>query len=176
MMEEKLKRIKAVVFDVDGVLTDGSILAMPDGDLLRIFDTKDAFAVRMAKMNGLHTCIITGGSSESVVRRFSVCGIDKEDIYLHSRIKLNELNDFCTRHLLKYEEVMYFGDDLPDIPVMKACGLGVAPADAVDEVKEIADYVSPCNGGRGCVRQTLEMLLKFQGRWNLDEQLYKKLF
>lgn len=175
-MEEKFRKIKAVAFDVDGVITDGGILAMPDGDLLRVFDAKDSFGIRMAKMNGLHTCIITGGSSESIVKRFSVCGIDQEDIYLHSRIKINDFNDFCTKHLLKPEEVMYFGDDLPDIPVMKACGIGVAPADAAEEVKEIADYVSPYNGGHGCVRHTIEMVLKSQDRWQLDDQLYKKMF
>lgn len=175
-MEEKFRKIKAVAFDVDGVITDGGILAMPDGDLLRVFDAKDSFGIRMAKMNGLHTCIITGGSSESIVKRFSVCGIDQEDIYLHSRIKINDFNDFCTKHLLKPEEVMYFGDDLPDIPVLKACGIGVAPADAAEEVKEIADYVSPYNGGHGCVRHTIEMVLKSQDRWQLDDQLYKKMF
>lgn len=175
-MEERLKRIKAVAFDVDGVVTDGGILAMPDGDLLRIFDAKDSFGIRMAKMNGLHTGIITGGSSESIIKRFSVCGVDKEDIYLHSRIKMDDFNTFCASHLLKPEEVMYFGDDLPDIPVLKACGIGVAPADAAEEAKEAADYVSPFNGGHGCVRHTIEMLLKCQGKWYLDDQLYKKMF
>lgn len=175
-MEEKLRKIKAVAFDVDGVVTDGGILAMPDGDLLRVFDAKDSFAIRMAKMNGLHTCIITGGSSESIIKRFSVCGVDEEDIYLHSRIKMDDFNHFCSKYMLKPEEVMYFGDDLPDVPVMKACGMGVAPADAAEEAKEAADYVSPFNGGHGCVRHTIEMLLKSQGRWHLDDQLYKKMF
>lgn len=175
-MEEKLKGIKAVAFDVDGVITDGGILAMPDGDLLRIFDAKDSFGIRMAKMNGLHTAIITGGSSESIVKRFSVCGIDEDDIYLHSRIKINDFNDFCAKHLLKPEEVMYFGDDMPDVPVMLACGIGVAPADASDEAKAAADYVSPYSGGHGCVRHTIKMLLEAQGRWQLDDNLYKKMF
>lgn len=175
-MEEKLKKIKAVAFDVDGVITDGGILAMPDGDLLRVFDAKDSFGIRMAKMNGLHTAIITGGSSESIVKRFSVCGIDEEDIYLHSRIKIDDFNDFCSKHLLKPEEVMYFGDDMPDVPVMLACGIGVAPADAADEAKAAADYVSPYPGGHGCVRHTIEMVLKAQGRWQLDDKLYKKMF
>lgn len=171
-----LSKIKAVAFDVDGILTDGGILAMPDGDLLRVFDAKDSFGIRMAKMNGLHTAIITGGSSESIVKRFSVCGIDEEDIYLHSRIKIDDFNDFCSKHLLKPEEVMYFGDDMPDVPVMLACGIGVAPADAADEAKAAADYVSPYPGGHGCVRHTIEMVLKAQGRWQLDDKLYKKMF
>lgn len=176
MDKEKLLKIKAVAFDIDGVMTDGGILATSDGDLLRIFDAKDSFGVRMAKMNGLHTAVITGGSSESILRRFSVCGVDPDDIYLHSRIKINDLNSFCEKHSLKPEEVMFFGDDLPDLPVIKACGLGVAPADAVEEVKQAADYVSPYGGGRGCVRHAIEMVLKAQGRWNLDDRKYKEMF
>ena len=176
MDKERLLRIKAIAFDIDGVMTDGGILAMPDGDLLRVFDAKDSFGVRMAKMNGLHTGIITGGSSESIVKRFSYCGVEPEDIYLHSRVKLDDFNEFCQRHSLLPEEVMFFGDDLPDIPVMKACGIGVAPADAVEEVKQAADFVSPCAGGHGCVRHAVEMILKTQGRWQLDDALYKKMF
>lgn len=176
MEEERLKKIKAVAFDIDGVFTDGGILAMPDGDLLRVFDAKDSFAVRMAKMNGLHTCIITGGSSESIIKRFSVCGVDEDDIYLHSRIKMEEFNTFCHKHMLKPEEVMYFGDDLPDVPVMEACGLSVAPADAAEEAKLAADFISPFNGGHGCVRHAVETLLKSQGRWRLDDAKYKKMF
>ena len=174
--KERLLRIKAIAFDIDGVMTDGGILAMPDGDLLRVFDAKDSFGVRMAKMNGLHTGIITGGSSESIVKRFSYCGVEPEDIYLHSRIKLDDFNTFCQRHSLLPEEVMFFGDDLPDIPVLKACGIGVAPSDAVEDVKQAADFVSPCAGGHGCVRHAVEMILKTQGRWQLDDALYKKLF
>ena len=175
-MEERFRSIKAVAFDIDGVLTDGGILALSDGDLLRIFDAKDSFGVRMAKMNGLHTAIITGGSSESIMKRFSVCGVDKEDIYLHSRIKIRDFNDFCQRHLLKPEDVMYFGDDLPDVAVLKACGIGVVPADAAQEAKDAADFISPFNGGHGCVRNTVELVLKAQGRWHLDDELYNKMY
>lgn len=174
--KERLLRIRAIAFDIDGVMTDGGILAMPDGDLLRVFDAKDSFGVRMAKMNGLHTGIITGGSSGSIVKRFSVCGVDPDDIYLHSRIKLDDFNAFCHKHSLLAEEVMFFGDDLPDIPVIKACGIGVAPADAACEVKMAADFVSEFKGGHGCVRNAVEMVLKAQGRWHLDDALYKKMF
>lgn len=174
--KKRLERIRAIAFDIDGVMTDGGILAMPDGDLLRVFDAKDSFGVRMAKMNGLHTGIITGGSSESIIKRFSVCGVDPDDIYLHSRIKLDDFNKFCHKHSLLAEEVLFIGDDLPDLPVMKACGIGFAPADAVKEVIDAADYVSSCNGGHGCVRQAVELVLKAQGRWHLDDALYKKMF
>jgi len=174
--EDILRNIKAIAFDIDGVMTDGGILAMPDGDLLRIFDAKDAFGVRMAKMNGLHTAIITGGSSGSILHRFTTCGVDEEDIYLHSRIKLDDFHDFCSRHGLKASEVMYFGDDLPDIGIMRECGLAVAPSDAVAEVKEAAGFISPFPGGKGCMRHAVEMVLKLQGRWVLDDERYKKLF
>lgn len=174
--KKKLLRIRAIAFDIDGVMTDGGILAMSDGDLLRVFDAKDSFGVRMAKMNGLHTAVITGGSSESILKRFSVCGVDPDDIYLHSRIKLDDFNAFCLKHSLLPEEVMFFGDDLPDIPVMKASGIGVAPADAVKEVRQAADFVSPFKGGHGCIRHAVEMVLKAQGRWHLDNEMYKKMF
>ena len=174
--EDILRNIKAIAFDIDGVMTDGGILAMPDGDLLRVFNAKDAFGVRMAKMNGLKTAIITGGSSLSIPRRFTTCGVDEEDIYMHSRIKINDFHDFCSRHGLDASEVMFFGDDLPDIAIMRECGLGVAPADAVQEVKDAAAFVSPFPGGKGCMRHAVEMVLKAQGRWVLDDALYKKLF
>lgn len=175
-MEDILRNIKAFAFDVDGVFTDGGILADSQGELYRTFDAKDAFGVRRAVMHGYHTAIITGGCSESIRKRFKTCGIEAEDIYMKSRAKIEDFNDFCTRHGLKAEEVMYFGDDVPDIPVMMACGCGVCPADAVDQVKEIADYVSPKNGGKGCVRAAIEMVMRLQGEWELDVDHYKKMF
>ena len=174
--KKKLLKIRAVAFDIDGVMTDGGILALSNGDLLRIFDAKDSFGVRMAKMNGLHTAVITGGSSESILKRFSVCGVDPDDIYLHSRIKLDDFKAFCQKHSLRAEEVMFIGDDLPDIPVIKACGFGVCPDDAADEVQLAADYVSDFKGGHGCVRHAVEMVLKAQGKWHLDDEKYKKMF
>lgn len=174
--EDILSRIKAFAFDVDGVMTDGGIFADLNGELFRTFDSKDGFGLRMASMHGYHLGIITGGRSESIRKRFATCGVRPEDVYLGSRDKIEDFNDFCSRHSLLPEEVMYFGDDLPDAPVMKACGCGVCPSDAVPEVKEIADYISPYPGGKGCARYTVEMVMKFQGRWQLDVQQYKKKF
>lgn len=168
--------IKAFVFDVDGVFTDGGIFADNDGNLFRTFNAKDAFAMRMAAMHGYKMGVITGGRSLSIVKRMKVCGVEAEDVYLGSRAKINDFNDFCKRHGLSADEVMYFGDDLPDIPVLEACGIGVCPCDAVDEVKEIADYVSPFQGGRHCVRNTIEMVMKPKDEWNLDVQTYEKTF
>lgn len=175
-MTDKFDKIKAFAFDVDGVLTDGGILATLDGELLRNFDAKDGFALRMASMQGYALAIITGGRSESIRKRFRTCGIKEEDVYLGSRAKIEDFEDFCAKHGLKPEEVMYFGDDLPDIPVMVACGCGVCPSDAVEEVKEIADFISTRPGGKGCARELIQTVLKEQGKWELDVQAYKKHF
>ena len=175
-MEERLKKIKAFLFDVDGVFTDGGLLADLHGEFYRTFDSKDGFAVRMAVMHGYHMGIITGGRSESIRMRFLACGFKDENIYLNARNKMIDFEDFCSKHGLKPEEVMYLGDDMPDIPVMMACGCGAAPADAVAEVLEIADYVSTKPGGSGCVRECLEMVMKAQGEWFLDVQVYEKKF
>ena len=175
-MENILKGIKAFVFDVDGVLTDGGIFANLDGELLRTFDSKDGFALRMAYMHGYRLGVISGGRSESIRKRVQQCGMKAEDVYLGSRDKIEDFEDFCRKHDLGPEEVMYFGDDLPDIPVMTVCGCGVAPSDAVDDVLEVAAHVSTKPGGKGCVRETIEMVMKLQGTWELDVQDYKRKF
>lgn len=175
-MKDRFSKIRAFAFDVDGVLTDGGILADLNGELYRTFDAKDGMAIRMAVMKGFHLAIITGGRSESIRNRFRTCGIKPEDVYLGSRAKIEDFDEFCTRHGLQPEEVMYFGDDLPDIPVMKACGCGVCPSDAVEDVKAIAGYISSKPGGKGCARETIEMVMKEQGLWSLDVQEYKRRF
>ncbi len=171
-----LKDIKAFTFDIDGVMTDGGILADMEGQLYRTFDAKDGFAVRMACMNGFPVGVITGGRSQSIRARFRSNGISPEDIYLGSRVKIDDFEDFCKRHNLKPDEVMYFGDDIPDIDVIRAAGIGVCPNDAAQEVKEAADIVSERPGGKGCVREYIEKAMKAQGRWNFDSALYKKSF
>lgn len=175
-VNEKFLKIKAFAFDVDGVLTDGGILADLNGELYRVFDSKDGMAIRMAVMKGFHMAIITGGRSESIRKRFETCGIKAQDVYLGSRAKIEDFQDFCKRHGLMPEEVMYFGDDLPDIPVMQACGCGVCPSDAVDEVKAIADHISSKPGGKGCAREILQDVMQAQGKWQLDVYEYKRHF
>lgn len=175
-MEDRLKKIKAFVFDVDGVLTDGGILATLDGDLLRTFDAKDSFAMRMAAMHDYCLGVITGGRSVSIVKRVASCGIGSEDVYLGSRDKVEDFQNFCKRHELDPDQVMYFGDDLPDIPVLTACGCGVCPSDAVEEVKEAVHWVSDLPGGKGCVRSCIEKVMKMHGKWQLDVGRYKAQF
>lgn len=168
--------IKAFLFDVDGVFTDGGIFCDLQGELYRTFDAKDGFALRMACMHGYHTGIITGGRSKSITARFLTSGLKEEDIYLGSRNKIEELEDFCKRHNIIPSQALYIGDDIPDMEVMQKVGLGVCPSDAVEEVKAIADIISTRPGGHGCVREIVETVMKSQGEWDFDAHLYKKLY
>ena len=168
--------IKAFAFDIDGVMTDGGILCDLQGELYRTFDAKDSFAVRMAAMNGYPVATITGGRSESIRQRMLGCGVPPEDIFLAARDKYVDFKKFCERYGLEEGSVMFFGDDVPDMDVLKSCGCGVCPADAVEEVKAIADWVSDYPGGRGCLRNAIEQVLRQQGRWTFDPERYKQLF
>ncbi len=165
-----LHKIKAFAFDVDGVFTDGLVLATDNGDLLRAHNSKDGFGIRMAVLNKYPIAIITGGGSESVKKRFRGLGV--EDIYLKARNKVPVFLEFCEKYGLKPEEVVYMGDDLPDIGILNICGLAVCPADAVPEVKEVCDFISPYGGGKGCVRDVIEQVMKIHGRWIFDPVAY----
>lgn len=168
----KLSKIKAFAFDVDGVFTDGTVLATDSGDLLRSHNAKDGFAVRKAIIQGFPVAIITGGASESIVKRFALIGMDRNDIYLKSNYKIPDFIDFCERHKLQPDEVLFMGDDIPDIGVLKLCGLATCPADAVSEVKEVSEYISLYSGGKGCVRDVIEQTLKIRNKWNTDPETY----
>ncbi|MBQ6912055.1 MAG: HAD hydrolase family protein [Bacteroidales bacterium] len=171
-----LAKIKAFAFDIDGVATDGGVFCNGDGDLLRTYDAKDGFAIRMAVMHGYPVAVITGGSSESIRKRMVTSGVKAEDVFLHCRDKREQFAQFCSRYSLDPSEVMYFGDDVPDIDVLKACGCGVCPSDAVEEVKAVADWVSGRPGGKGCLRECIENALRTQGNWTFDPTLYKQKF
>lgn len=172
----KLHDIKALALDVDGVLTDGGVLAMPDGDLLRTFSSKDGFGLRMCKMKNFTVGIITGGSSESVIKRCVGLGVEMENIFDHARDKVPSFMIFCQRNGLEPNDVAYVGDDIPDIGILKICGLAVCPSDAVVEVKEVCDYVSMYPGGKGCVRDLIEQIFKVQGKWEFNAELHSKWF
>ena len=169
-------KIKAITFDVDGVITDGGLLCFDDGNFLRVFDAKDSFGLRMAQMNGIKLDVITGGTSPSITQRFRKCGVELENIYLHSRDKILDFNDFCNKYGFAPEEVSYVGDDSPDVEVIRAAGLGVTPADGVAEAKEAADFVSPFPGGKGCIRDLVERVLKAQGKWEFKVDAYLKQY
>ena len=151
---------------MDGVLTDGKVLINSDGELLRSFDTKDGYAIKCAIQKGFKIAIITGGQNKAVRTRFKELGVF--DVYLGAHHKLDAFQDLIDNYNLKSDEILYIGDDVPDIPVMEKVGLGCCPADAVSDVKAMADYVSHKNGGEGCVRELIEQVLRVQGKWSLD--------
>lgn len=168
MTEEKnfkqlLKQVKAMVFDVDGVLTDSSIILMPNGELVRTMNMRDSIAMRMAVKNGYQLCIITGGNSQAVKQRLNRIGIS--DIYLKTENKLDALKEFVSIYDLQLSEVLYMGDDLVDYEPMSKVGVPVCPKDAVNEIKSISVYVSPIEGGKGCVREVIEQVMKVGGKW-----------
>ena len=158
-----LTRIKAFVFDVDGVLSRGVIPLSPDGDPMRTVNIKDGYALQLAVKKGYHVAIITGAYTEAVRVRFSRLGITH--IYLKSAIKIRDYQDFLSKTGVQPEEVMYAGDDIPDYEVMQLAGLPVAPADAAPEIKQIAKYISSRKGGEGVARDVIEQTLKAQGHW-----------
>lgn len=173
---DRWKRIKAITFDVDGVLTDGSLLAYDSHEMVRVFNAKDSFAIRVALMRGYHLAVFTGGETEGVRNRFVTCGMAAEDIYMQCRGKIAALDDFCSRHGLDCSDVLYIGDDVPDVPVIKAAGIGAVPADAAADAKEVADYVCGLPGGKGCLRELIEIVLRSQGKWFFEEDDFVKIF
>lgn len=173
-MAQNLKDIKALVFDIDGVLTDGSIIPLWNGDLLRIFNAKDAMAMRIAALRGMVTAVMSGGNTEALRSRCLHIGIKEENLFLGCRGKYPIFMKFCEDRGIKPEEVAYFGDDIADVPVLKACGFAVVPSDASEEALEVADFVSTYPGGKGAVRQAVVMILKAQDKWYFDD--YTKYF
>lgn len=162
-----LSKIKAFIFDVDGVLSPNSIPLSPEGEPMRMVNIKDGFAINLAVQNGYGVAIITGADTENVRKRFSRLGV--KDIYLKSKIKIHDLNDYMQKTGYKPEEIMYSGDDLPDYHVMQTVGLAVAPADAAHEIRSIAQYITYCKGGDGVARDVIEQVMKAQGKWMGEE-------
>jgi 3-deoxy-D-manno-octulosonate 8-phosphate phosphatase (KDO 8-P phosphatase) len=165
--KEKLARCTTFCFDVDGVFTDNVVYLTDGGEQMRTANVKDGYAVQLAVKKGFRIAIISGGKNEMVRKRFEGLGVT--DIYLGSSEKEKVFDAFLTKYDLDANDVVYMGDDIPDYAVMKRVGLAVAPADAAPEIKGIAHYVSPKNGGQGCVRDVLEQALKVHGYW-LDSE------
>jgi len=164
-----LKKIKAFVFDVDGVLSPDSIPLSPEGEPMRMFNIKDCYAIRGAVKCGYKVAIITGGTAEAVRKRLKTLGV--QDVYMASSAKLKDLKLYMQQTGLNANEILYSGDDIPDYQVMEYVGLAVAPADAAPEVKAIAQYISDRKGGDGVVREVIEQVMKVQGRW-MSEDAY----
>jgi 3-deoxy-D-manno-octulosonate 8-phosphate phosphatase (KDO 8-P phosphatase) len=162
--KEYLNDITALIFDVDGVLTDGTVTVTTSGEMLRTMNIKDGYAIKTAVDNGYHICIISGGSNEGV--RLRLQGLGVKDIHLGVHDKVNTLNDYFKSLNLNKNQVLYMGDDIPDLKVMQMVGLPCCPKDAVPEIKAISSYVSHKNGGKGAVRDIIEQVMKVQGKWN----------
>ena len=155
--------ITTFIFDVDGVLTDSSVHITSTGEMLRIMNIRDGYAMKAAVESGYNVCIISGGSNEGVRVRLRNLGLT--DIYLAAPDKVETFKEYTDVYGIQPEHVLYMGDDIPDYHVMQLVGLPTCPQDASPEIKEISAYISHKNGGTGCVRDVIEQVMKVQGKW-----------
>lgn len=165
-IKEVLKDITTLIFDVDGVLTNGQVLLLPNGDKVRELNSKDAFALQLAVKSGLNVAIITGGTGDFVKEALQGLGISS--IYTRVSNKLDVFKDYVSENNLKVEECLYMGDDMPDFWVMEQVALPCCPADAASDIKAISIYISQCEGGKGAVRDIVEQVLRVKGLWHTD--------
>lgn len=163
--KEILNHITTFILDVDGVLTDSSVHITESGEMLRIMNIRDGFAMKAALESGYKVCIISGGNNEGVRIRLRNLGIT--DIHLASQNKVETFKEYIDLYAIKPEEVLYMGDDIPDYHVMQLVGLPTCPQDASPEIKAISKYISHKNGGKGAVREVIEQVMKVQGKWHL---------
>lgn len=170
MIDYDLTKIKGIVFDVDGVLSPTVIPMYPDGEPMRMVNVKDGYAMQLAVKKGLLIAILSGARTRAVQVRFENLGVS--DVLLGVPVKLPVFEQWMASHGLKAEQVAYVGDDIPDLQVMHAAGLAVAPADAAPEVRQAAGYVSPCQGGHGVARDLLEQVMRAQGLWLDDHHAF----
>lgn len=165
-----LQKIRGFAFDVDGVLSPSAIPMSEKGEPMRMVNIKDGYALQLAAKKGYEIAIITGGKTESVRYRYEALGV--RDIYLAASHKIGIFEDWMKMRELSPEEVVYMGDDIPDLKCMELSGLPCAPADACHEARETARYVSPREGGYGCARDVIEQVLRAQGHWLSDEKAF----
>lgn len=170
MINYNLKKVSAVVFDVDGVLSKSTISMGKDGEPLRTVNIKDGYAIQLAQKMGLRIAIITGGYSEAVHERYTRLGV--QDIYMGCAVKLREWEDFLMKYNLANDEVIYVGDDIPDYEVMQHAGCPCCPVDACSDIKELALYVSQYKGGEGCARDIIEQVLRAKGLWMSSKKAF----
>lgn len=163
--KEIMNDITTFILDVDGVLTDSSVHITPTGEMLRVMNIRDGFAMKAALESGYNVCIISGGNNEGVRIRLRNLGIT--DIYLGSPDKVETFKEYCEIYNIKPEQVLYMGDDIPDYHVMQLVGLPTCPQDSSPEIKAISNYISHKNGGKGAVRDVIEQVMKVQGKWHL---------
>ncbi|SUB94437.1 KdsC family phosphatase [Prevotella denticola] len=170
MINYDLQKIKAVVFDVDGVLSASTIQMDGKGDPVRTINIKDGYAIQLAVKHGIRLAIMTGGHNENIRSRYEYLGV--KDVYINCSMKIRTWEELLSKYDLHEEEIIYVGDDIPDYEVMKRAGCPCCPKDACTEIKEISTYVSDYEGGHGVARDILEQVLKAQGKWVLNEKAF----
>ena len=170
MINYNLKKIKAIVFDVDGVLSAETITMAATGEPLRTVNIKDGYAIQLAQKMGLRIAILTGGNTSAIRTRYENLGV--QDIYMKCSVKITTFEEFLEKYQLSADEVIYVGDDIPDYEVMKRCGCACCPADACSDIKAISLYVSDRKGGYGCGRDIVEQVLRAQGKWLSDAKAF----
>jgi 3-deoxy-D-manno-octulosonate 8-phosphate phosphatase (KDO 8-P phosphatase) len=163
MFLQRLKEVTTFIFDVDGVLTDGSILASESGEFLRSFNIKDGYALQLAVKKGYLVCIISGGKGAAMQKRFE--GLKLQEVFLDVSEKVKVYETLVSKYKLERKQVLYMGDDVPDLKIMALVGVPTCPADAVPDVKAISSYISPFDGGKTAVRDIIEKVLRVQGTW-----------
>ena len=170
MINYDLQQIKAIIFDVDGVLSAETITLSAEGEPLRTVNIKDGYAIQLAVKMGLRIVILTGGTTEAVRLRYERLGV--QDIYMGCAVKIKTYDALLARCGLTDAEVMYMGDDVPDLEILRRVGCPVCPQDACPDVKEACLYVSPYRGGYGCGRDVIEQTLRAQGKWLNSEKAF----
>ena len=165
--KELLRHITTFIFDYDGVLTDGMVIMTSQGEGHRISSVKDGYAIQLAVKKGYHVAVISGAVSKSLDHRMKALNV--KDVFMGIENKIECYQDYLTAQNLKPEEVLYMGDDIPDYEVMREVGVPTCPADAAEEIRSVAKYISHFNGGKGCVRDVIEQVLKVQGKWMNDD-------
>ncbi len=160
---EQFKQIKTFVFDMDGVLTDGSVILLPGIEFVRTMNVKDGYAIQLAVKKGYQVVIISGAVSKPAAERLEYLGV--KNIFMKVKDKEDVLAQFLLANNLKWDETLFMGDDIPDLDVMKLVGLSACPQDAVPEIKAVSKFISTFNGGKGCAREVIEKVLKLNGHW-----------
>ena len=170
MINYDLKKIKAIVFDVDGVLSIQTVAMDVEGQPLRTVNIKDGYAIQLAQKLGLKIAIITGGHSDSIRKRYDYLGV--EDVYMKAAVKTETYAELKKKYSLSDDEIMYMGDDIPDYQLMRLCGCPCCPKDACSDIKAISLYISDKNGGCGCARDVIEQVLRAQDKWLDDAKAF----
>lgn len=163
--KQRLNKITTIMFDIDGVITDGKVFVMESGEVLRNLNSKDGYALHLAAQKGYRMCVISGGNNVGIKHLLARTGIN--DVFINAHDKMAVYETYLLENKIKDEEVMFMGDDLPDHGIMNRVGLAACPNDAAVEIKAVCQYVSPKNGGEGCVRDVLEQIMRVQGNWEI---------